>query len=145
MRWWPICSWNRELRGQTKFSRVWAYTPNFQVCRDFLNEYAPHEINSDFNELAAAAREAARQMAVSHAKDTTQDYAEILEALSEDVREAINGGAPLGEAVSDVVENGMTRWEVEAEAEAPQVAEPPEVEVLPVETYQDLEWEFEPG
>jgi Cu(I)/Ag(I) efflux system membrane protein CusA/SilA len=28
MRWWPICSWNRELRGQTKFSRVWAYTPN---------------------------------------------------------------------------------------------------------------------
>ena len=27
MRWWPICSWNRELRGQTKFSRVWAYTP----------------------------------------------------------------------------------------------------------------------
>ncbi|MBU2741753.1 MobF family relaxase [Acidithiobacillus albertensis] len=111
---------------------------NFQVCRDFLNEYAPHEINSDFTELAAAAREAARQMAVSHAKDTTQDYAEILEALSEDVQEALNGGAPLGEAVSDVVENGMTRLEVEVEAEAPQVAEPPDVEVPPVETYQQL-------
>jgi hypothetical protein len=54
---------------------------------------------------------------------------------------AINGGAPLGEAVSDVVENGMTRLEVEAQA--PQVAEPPEVAVPPVEAYPELEWELE--
>ncbi len=35
MRWWPICSWNRELRGQTKFSRVWAYTPRYQKYESF--------------------------------------------------------------------------------------------------------------
>lgn len=51
---------------------------SFQVCRDFLNEHA-HVINNDkFVELADAAREAARHMAQSHAKDTSMDY-EILE------------------------------------------------------------------
>lgn len=124
---------------------------NFEVCRDFLNEYSPSKISSDFNELADAAREAARQMALSHAKDTTLDYDEILEELAEDVMEAVSGGVPLDDAVSEVVENEMTRLEAEAETvpqeEAPQITanEQPEMEVPPVEAYQDLEWEFEPG
>ncbi|MBU2834412.1 relaxase domain-containing protein [Acidithiobacillus thiooxidans] len=116
---------------------------NFQVCRDFLNENLPkYQLNSDFNELAEAAREAARQMAVSHAKDTTLDYDEILEELADDVRAAMGEGETLREVVNDVTEQAVVRHEVAAEAS--QAAEPPDMPLPPVEAYQELEWEFEP-
>ena len=116
---------------------------SFQACRDFLNDYTEHQINSDFTELAGAAREAARQMAISHAKDTTLDYDELLDELADDVRAALDEGAPLRDAVSDVTEQAVVRHE--AEAEAPRVvAEPDMPPAPPLEAYQDLEWEYEP-
>jgi hypothetical protein len=115
---------------------------NFQVCRGFLNEYSGQRITSDFTELAEAAREAARQMAISHAKDTTLDYDELLDELADDVRAAMGEGETLREAVSDVAEQAVARHE--AEADASRAAEPPDMPLPPVEVYQELEYEFEP-
>ncbi|MBU2764753.1 relaxase domain-containing protein [Acidithiobacillus ferrivorans] len=116
---------------------------SFQACRDFLNEYSPSSIDSDFTELAGAAREAARQMAISHAKDTTLDYDELLDELADDVRAAMDEGETLREAVSDVTEQAVVRHE--AEAEASRAAEPPDMPPAPpIVAYEDLEWEYEP-
>ena len=116
---------------------------SFQACRDFLNDYTEHQINSDFTELAGAAREAARQMAISHAKDTTLDYDELLDELADDVRAAMDEGAPLREAVSDVTEQAVARREAEADA-SQVVAEPDMPPAPPLEAYHDLEYEYEP-
>lgn len=117
---------------------------SFQACRDFLNEHSETTINSDFAELAGAAREAARQMAISHAKDTTLDYDELLDELADDVRAAMDEGEPLREAVSDVTEQAVARHE--ADADASQAADlPPDMPPAPpIEAYNDLEWEYEP-
>ena len=115
---------------------------SFQVCRDFLNEYSETKIRSDFSELAEAAREAARQMAISHAKDTTLDYDELLDELADDVRAAMGEGESLREAVSDVTEQAVARHE--AEAETTREAEPDMPPAPPLEAYEDLEYEYEP-
>ena len=115
---------------------------SFQACRDFLNEHSDHAISSDFTELAGAAREAARQMAISHAKDTTLDYDELLDELADDVRAAMDDGETLREAVSDVTEQAVARHE--AEADATRAAEPDMPPAPPIEAYDDLEWEYEP-
>jgi hypothetical protein len=114
---------------------------SFQACRDFLNEYSESAISSDFTELAGAAREAARQMAISHAKDTTLDYDELLDELADDVRATMDEGESLREAVSDVTEQAVVRHEVEAS----RAAEPPDMPPAPpIVAYEDLEWEYEP-
>jgi hypothetical protein len=118
---------------------------SFQVCRDFLNEYSDTTIKSDFSELADAAREAARQMAISHAKDTTLDYEELLDELADDVRAAMGEGESLREAVSDVTEQAVARHE--ADADASRAAEPDMPPAPPIEAYDNLEpleWEYEP-
>jgi hypothetical protein len=127
---------------------------SFQACRDFLNDFSDTTINSDFTELAGAAREAARQMAISHAKDTTLDYDELLDELADDVRAAMNEGGALREAVSDVTEQAVARHETGSQQvresfeqfKAEQAAAPlPDMRPAPpIEAYKDLEYEYEP-
>jgi uncharacterized membrane protein len=82
-------------------------------------------------------------MAISHAKDTTLDYDELLDELADDVRAAMDEGESLREAVSDVTEQAVARHEAEADASRA-AAEPDMPPAPPVEVYNDLEWEYEP-
>ena len=100
MRWWPICSWNRELRGQTKFSRVWAYTPVLKIYKKtgnisetakvsgagyyIANEIIQKEGSRQRKAALTKAKEIARQHAA--AKVPIKEIARIMDRSPETIR-----------------------------------------------------------
>lgn len=127
---------------------------NFDVCRKFLNEATGDKMESDFSQLADAARQAARSLYVSHTKDTTLDYEEILDELEEELEEQgttqSNGGRAAVNRVADDYVHQAREQEAQAATESRARAEEPEPESVmpeelpPITVYQELEWEFEP-
>lgn len=132
----------------------------FEVCRQFLNDASGKTVESDFDQLADAARQAARSLYLSHAKDTTLDYEEVLDELEDELDEKAGNSQAASaseralvnriadEHIHQIHEQQDARANIESR-EAHKMAEPePEMEMPedlpPVEAYQELEWEFEP-
>lgn len=151
----------QDLGGRLGLELPEEIESNFDVCRQFLNEATGETIESDFTQLADAARQAARSLYVSHAKDTTLDYEEVLNELEEELDEKAGSGDNTSgkerELVRHVADEHLHQVHEQQDARAETIArhehkmpEPePEIELPeelpPVEAYQELEWEFEPG
>lgn len=125
---------------------------NFAVCRQFLNEQGISlSRESKFAQLADAARQAARSLYVSHAKDTTLDYEAVLDELEEELEarsaDSRDGGT-VRQVTNRIADAYVPRSQVQQEAldavqreSAP--VQQPMADLPPVEAYPEYELEPE--